>query len=256
MLATPGLTGTIHSDCQGLIRKLLHPYDLRRNATGPGCPLLRYCVNTIRHHPIQLCWTRSHPQRSNVPPTAGTNINGVSSQQTGSAAHNPAHNPDLPTLHRFTPITHQTIAKGAITPKAWSGQRWDRHPYWAASPGPSTIPPSTPARTTVTTPERSWTPPPRNGGVSPHTSHGSRRGRSVPWAKRSYTSFTSTNPSKNGPTLDGTMDSGTPTPHPRSSHGMHPTSRSTDPRRHQHAGRHLGHPPLVTLSRSTGGLQH
>ena len=63
-----GLTGTIHSDCQGLIRKLLHPHVLRRNTTGPGYPLLRYCVNTIRQHPIQICWTRSHAERSNVPP--------------------------------------------------------------------------------------------------------------------------------------------------------------------------------------------
>ena len=60
-LANLGLTGTFRSDCKGFIRKLLHPNVLRRQATGPGYPLLRYCVHT-------LCWTRSHPEQSNVPP--------------------------------------------------------------------------------------------------------------------------------------------------------------------------------------------
>ena len=113
VLDTLGLAGTIYSDCQGLIRKLLHPHVLRRNTTGPGYPLLRYCVTTLRHHLIQLSWTRSHPERSNVPSNCwDQNQWGIFLADRFGGPHPPAHNPDFPTLHRFAPISHQTIAEG------------------------------------------------------------------------------------------------------------------------------------------------
>ena len=120
VLATLGLTGTIHSDCQGLIRKLLHPHVLRRNTTGPGYPLLRYCVRTLQHHPIQLSWTRSHPERSHVPPNCWDQHQwGIFLADRFGGPQPPDHNPDFPTLHRFAPISHQTIAEGAIEPHDW-----------------------------------------------------------------------------------------------------------------------------------------
>ena len=48
--------------------------------------LLRCCVKALRHHPIQLRWTRSHPERSNVPPVAVIITNGASSSRTASEA--------------------------------------------------------------------------------------------------------------------------------------------------------------------------
>ena len=75
VLATLGLTGTIYSDCQGLIRKLHHPHVLRCNTTAPGYPLLRYCVTTLQH-PIQLRRLRSHPERSNAPQLLGSTLIG------------------------------------------------------------------------------------------------------------------------------------------------------------------------------------
>ena len=118
VLATLGLTGTIHSDCQGLIRKLLHPHAIRRNTTGPGYPLLRYCVRTLQHHPIQQCWTRSHPERSNVPPTCWDQHQwGIYLADHFGGPQPSATNLDFPALKRFSTISHQTIAEGAISPQ-------------------------------------------------------------------------------------------------------------------------------------------
>ena len=63
-------------------------------------------------------------------------------------------------------------------------------------------------------------------------------------------------PGRTGPTLDGTLDPGTPTLTPRSSRGLYPPSRSTDPSGHQHAGCNMHRTSVVPLPRSTGGLQH
>ena len=114
VLATLGLTGTIYSDCQGLIRKLLHPHLLRRNTTGSGFP------PTLQHHPIQLNWTRSHPERSNVPPNCwDQNQWGIFLADRFGGPQPPDYDPDFPTLHRFSPISHQTIAEGTTKPHHW-----------------------------------------------------------------------------------------------------------------------------------------
>ena len=82
VLATLGLTGTIYSDCQGLIRKLLHcmysgvtprvPVTLSSATASP-----RY--NTTSSNSVGRVVTRNEPTSL---PTAGTNTNGVSSQRT------------------------------------------------------------------------------------------------------------------------------------------------------------------------------
>ena len=116
VLATLGLTGTIHSDCHGIIRKLLHLHVLRRNTTGPGDPLLR-CASTLQQNPIQLCWTRSHPDRSNIPPTCWDQHKwGIYLADRFGGPH-PSTDLDFPTLQRFSPISHQTIAEGSISPQ-------------------------------------------------------------------------------------------------------------------------------------------
>ena len=133
VLATLGFTGTIHSDCQGLIRKLLHPHVLRRNTTGPGYPLLRYRVTTLQHHPIQLCWTRNHPERSNVPPHCWDH------QQWGILLANrfgghqpPDHNPDFPS-HRTGRLRPSTALLPHMPPRPW-----DAHSLRMPRTGPDT----------------------------------------------------------------------------------------------------------------------
>ena len=100
VLATLGLTGTIYSDCQGLIRKLLHcmysgvtprvPVTLSSATASP-----RY--NTTSSNSVGRVVTRNEPTSL---PTAGTNTNGVSSQQNASKAHN--HQTTTPTSPRFS----------------------------------------------------------------------------------------------------------------------------------------------------------
>ena len=82
---------------------------------------------------------------------------------------------------------------------------------------------------------------PRYASATTSTSTGpsvaSRRVRNVPWA----TTPLSPTSRRTGPTLDGAMDPGTTTPHPRRPRGIYPPSQLTDPGGHQHTGRQMCH---------------
>ena len=195
ILGTLGLTGTIHSDCQGIIRKLLHPHVLRRNTTGPGYPLLRYCVRTLQQHPIQLCWTRSHPERSTTPPHCWDQHQwGIYLADRFGGPHPSTNGLDFPTLQRFSPISHQTIAEGAISPQDWVWSAMGPAPLLGSLPRTLHLPPSTPTRITVTHHEP-YGKPHRNGRRSlpttgPRPGNSPSRG-SPPVPGRSATSGTS-----------------------------------------------------------------
>ena len=67
LLDALSLSGTVCSDCQGLVKKLLHPHALRRTPATAGFPLIRACARRVRHPSRQLQRTRSHPERSGTP---------------------------------------------------------------------------------------------------------------------------------------------------------------------------------------------
>ena len=68
----------------------------------------------------ELCWTRSHPERSNVPPNCWDQHQwGIYLADRFCGPQPSANNLDFPTLQRFSPISHQTIAEGAISPQDW-----------------------------------------------------------------------------------------------------------------------------------------
>ena len=77
---------------------------------------------------------------------------------------------------------------------------------------------------------------PRTISCTPQLSHRCQQGRSSPpggpGTHPGPSGRTPTPPSptprRTGPTLDGTLDPGTPTPNPRSTRGLYPPSRSTD----------------------------
>ena len=70
LLDALGISGTVYSACQGLVKKLHHPHVLRRTPANPGFPLIRVCVRRLRHPSRQLQLIRSHPERSWTPRSA------------------------------------------------------------------------------------------------------------------------------------------------------------------------------------------
>ena len=64
LLEALDLTGTVYSDCQGLVKKLHHPHVLRRSPASVRYPLIRACVRRLHRPTRTLQWTRSHPERS------------------------------------------------------------------------------------------------------------------------------------------------------------------------------------------------
>ena len=119
LLDALNLTGTVYSDCQGLVRKLCHPHVLRRTPAGPGFPLIRACVRRLTHPLRKLQWVRSHPERS------GTPRSGWDQSQWGIYladlfARDPASPspPGLP-LQIADPMPYQCISEGAIGPEDW-----------------------------------------------------------------------------------------------------------------------------------------
>ena len=104
------LTGTVFSDCQGLVRK---------TPAGPGFPLFRACVRRLTHPARKLQWIRSHPERS------GTPRSGWDQSQWGIFladlfARAPASTPPLGfDLRIADSIPYQCISEGAIGPEDW-----------------------------------------------------------------------------------------------------------------------------------------
>ena len=119
LLDALNLTGTVYSDCQGLVRKLCHPHVLRRTPAGPGFPLIRACVRRLTHPLRTLQWVRSHPERS------GTPRSGWDQSQWGIYladlfARNPASPPPPGlSLQIAAPMPYQCISEGAIEPDDW-----------------------------------------------------------------------------------------------------------------------------------------
>ena len=119
LLEALDLEGTVHSDCQGLVKKLQHPQVLRRTPASAGFPLIRACVRRLQHPGRQLKWVRSHPERSPVPRTAWDQ-----SQWGIFLADRYARSPASPPvpgllLQIAEPISFQCIADGAIRPDDW-----------------------------------------------------------------------------------------------------------------------------------------
>ena len=85
VIATLSLSGIIHSDCQGLIRKLLHPHVLQRN-TPPAT--LSSDTASQRSNNTRSGSSRRAATRNGLTshPTAGTSTNGASSSPTASPA--------------------------------------------------------------------------------------------------------------------------------------------------------------------------
>ena len=184
--------------------------------------IYRYCVTMLQHYPIQLRWTRSHPERSNVSPNCWDQHQwGIFLADRFGGLHPPGHNPDFPTLH-------QTIAEGAIKPHDW---------VWSAMGAAPLLVSLT--RTLHHTALHTYTDhrddsrateePPRSGRVTPRIM-------------------------EPPPGTSGISD-GMRKIEP--SHRAPPTSNSaTALGGHQHTGRRLRHTLMVSLPRRTGGLHH
>ena len=93
------LRGTVFSDCQGLVKKLLHPHVLRRTPASAGFPLIRACARRLQHPSRTLQWGIFLADRH---------------------ARSPAASPEPGfLLHVAEPISFVCIAKGAIQPDDW-----------------------------------------------------------------------------------------------------------------------------------------
>ena len=90
------MSGTVLSDCQGIVRKLTQRDVLRRNPTSPGYPLLRYCVRSLAPtRTIQRI--KEQPERTLVPRSRKT---------TGEIPGDLPRPPRLPLAHRLPdPLT-------------------------------------------------------------------------------------------------------------------------------------------------------
>ena len=105
LLDALSLTGTVFSDCQGLVHKLLHPHVLRRTPVGPGFPLIRACVRRLTPS-RKLQWIRSHPERSGTP--------------RGPLRACPRLTPPAGLFLQIADsIPYQCISEGAIGPEDW-----------------------------------------------------------------------------------------------------------------------------------------
>ena len=113
------LRGTVFSDCQGLVKKLLHPHVLRRTPASAGFPLIRACARRLRHPSRTLQWVRSHPERSRTPRSAWDQSHwGIFF--ANRYARSPSAPPE-PGIHLqiAEPISSVCIAEGAIQPDDW-----------------------------------------------------------------------------------------------------------------------------------------
>ena len=70
LMDTLDLHGTVFSDCQGLVKKLLHPHVLRRTPTSASLPLICAYARRLQHPSRTLQWVRGHSERSRTPRTA------------------------------------------------------------------------------------------------------------------------------------------------------------------------------------------
>ena len=118
-LAHLRLSGTVLSDCQGLVRKLAHRHVLRRNPTSARYPLMRDCARSIT--PARtLQWIKGHPERTRTPRSGWTQ------DQWGNYladlyARSPASSPplDFPSLVILPPLSYTAFAQAAIRPQDW-----------------------------------------------------------------------------------------------------------------------------------------
>ena len=119
ILSHLNLSGTVFSDCQGLVRKIAQRHVLRRIPTNAGYPLLRDCVRRLDPHRT-LQWIKGHPERSRTPRSGWTQ------DQWGNYladlfAGDPSRTPpiDFPHLLICPAITHEAIAQASIRPTDW-----------------------------------------------------------------------------------------------------------------------------------------
>ena len=71
-----GLTGTVFSDCQGLVKNLRHLHVPPADPRWPGYHLIRACVRHLTHPRRKLQWIRCHPNARGRPALGGTNLIG------------------------------------------------------------------------------------------------------------------------------------------------------------------------------------
>ena len=125
------LSGTVLSDCQGLVRKLAHRHVLRRNPTSAGYPLMRDCARSITTART-LQWIKGHPERTRTP------CSGWTQDQWGNYladlyARSPASSPplDFPSLVVIPPLSYTAFAQAAIRPQDWHFVAPDQAPLLA-----------------------------------------------------------------------------------------------------------------------------
>ena len=119
LLDALSLTGTVFSDCQGLVRKLHHPHILRRTTAGPDYQLIRACVRRLTPLSSKLQWTRRHPERSGSPRSGWDQSQwGIYLADLYAGA---PRSPPLPglSLQIAEPISYKYISEGAIGTADW-----------------------------------------------------------------------------------------------------------------------------------------
>ena len=119
ILSHLNLSGTVLSDCQGLVRKIGQRHVLRRTPTNAGYPLLRDCVRSLTpHRTIQ--WIKGHPERSRTP-RSGWTQDQWGNYMADLFAGDPTSTPpiDFPHLLIHSALTHAAIAQASIRPTDW-----------------------------------------------------------------------------------------------------------------------------------------
>ena len=119
ILSHLNLSGTVFSDCQGLVRKIDQRHVLRRNPTNAGYPLLRDCVRSLNPHRT-LQWIKGHPERSRTPRSGWTQDqwgNYLADLFAGDRTRTPPL--DFPQLIIHPALTHEAIAQESIQPTDW-----------------------------------------------------------------------------------------------------------------------------------------
>ena len=113
------LSGTVLSDCQGLVRKIAQRHVLRRNPTNAGYPLIRDCVRSLTPQRT-LQWIKGHPERSRTPRSGWTRDqwgNYLADLFAGDPTSTPPLN--LPQLTIHPTLTHEAIAQASIQHADW-----------------------------------------------------------------------------------------------------------------------------------------
>ena len=119
LLDTLKLRGIAYTDCQGLVKKLLHLNVIRRTPASAGFSLIRACARRLRHPSRSLQWVRSHPERSRTPRAAWDQSQwGIFLADLYGRTPAAPPVPGLP-LQIAEPISFQCIAEGAIQPDDW-----------------------------------------------------------------------------------------------------------------------------------------